>query len=319
MMKVIWGIWMAVMLSVMPSLAADKEILVVVGLEGAEEYDGVFEKLAERWKLASDSVGVPCEIIGVTAEEGESVRDRVKNRLAQKAEGELWLVMLGHGTFDGRTAKFNVAGPDITAGDLAEWLNPRQDESTVVMNFFSASAPFLTTLSGENRIVISATKSASEVFYSRFGSFFTTALIEQPEADLDNDDQVSVLEAFIMAGSQVSEFFENQGRLATEHAMLDDNGDTLGTRADWFQGTTAIKTAKDGAELDGFRAGQRVLIPNSLERKMTSDQLTRRNELELSIRDLREAKSDYDEAAYYEKMESLLLELARIYSAVPAQ
>jgi hypothetical protein len=34
----------------------------------------------------------------------------------------------------------------------------------------------------------------------------------------------------------VAEFYEADGRLATEHALLDDNGDSLGTPADFFRG-----------------------------------------------------------------------------------
>ena len=40
------------------------------------------------------------------------------NEVAKPA-GELWLVFIGHGTFDGRSAKFNLRGPDLSAADLA--------------------------------------------------------------------------------------------------------------------------------------------------------------------------------------------------------
>ena len=40
------------------------------------------------------------------------------NEMAQSAE-ELWIVFIGHGTFDGRSAKFNLRGPDISADELA--------------------------------------------------------------------------------------------------------------------------------------------------------------------------------------------------------
>ena len=41
-----------------------------------------------------------------------------------KSSEPLWLVLIGHGTFDGRLAKFNLRGPDVTAGELNQWLGP---------------------------------------------------------------------------------------------------------------------------------------------------------------------------------------------------
>ena len=45
------------------------------------------------------------------------------------------------------------------------------------------------------------------------------------KADLDKDDQVSLLEAFLTASVRTAEFYEETSRLATEHALIDDNGD----------------------------------------------------------------------------------------------
>ena len=57
------------------------------------------------------------------------VSDRDRLRRALEAEGKdgpapLWLVLIGHGTFDGQEAKFNLRGPDFTATELALWLRP---------------------------------------------------------------------------------------------------------------------------------------------------------------------------------------------------
>ncbi len=53
--------------------------------------------------------------------------DRLKQALAaepKESANELWLVLLGHGTFDGKEAKFNLRGPDFSATELAAWLQP---------------------------------------------------------------------------------------------------------------------------------------------------------------------------------------------------
>ena len=47
------------------------------------------------------------------------------NEVAKPA-GEFWLVFIGHGTYDGHAAKFNLRGPDISAEELAAALKPCQ-------------------------------------------------------------------------------------------------------------------------------------------------------------------------------------------------
>src|SRR5204863_7310884 len=57
--------------------------------------------------------------------------------------------------------------------------------------------------------------------------------------DRDRDGQIRLLEASLMASHHTAEFYKAESRLATEHALLDDNGDGLGTPADWFRGVRA--------------------------------------------------------------------------------
>ena len=59
----------------------------------------------------------------------------------------LWLVLIGHGTFDGHTAKFNLRGPDVSATDLAEWL-AEMKRPLAVINCASSSSPFINRLAG---------------------------------------------------------------------------------------------------------------------------------------------------------------------------
>src|SRR5436853_6964524 len=94
-----------------------------------------------------------------------------------------------------------------------------------------------------------------------------------------------------MASRRVSQFYQLEGRLATEHALIDDNGDGLGTPADWFQGLRATKSAKDGAPLDGLRARQTVLVRSAREQQLPSTLRERRDELERDLADLRQRKS----------------------------
>ena len=177
---------------------------------------------------------------------------------------------------------------------------------------------FINRLSGPNRVVITATKSGNEMNFARFGQYLAEAIAD-PRADLDKDGQVSLLEAYLTASGRVEEYYRTHSQLATEHALLDDNGDRLGTPANWFRGVRATQRAKDGAALDGIRAHQLHLIPSDREMQMPLELRQRRNQLELSIAALRDQKSKLKEDEYYERLEKLMVELARLYHRVQAE
>jgi hypothetical protein len=236
--------------------------------------------------------------------------DVLTNEVAKPA-GELWLVFIGHGTFDGRSAKFNLRGPDLSATDLAAALKPCR-RPLVVIQCASASGPFLKALSGLRRVIITATRSGYEVNAARFGGYLARAIAD-PAADLDKDGQTSLLEAYLAASRQVEQFYKEQGRLTTEHALLDDNGDGFGTPAEWFHGTRAVKSAADGKSVDGVRAEQMFLVPGAVERQFQPEVRARRDALEQKLSALRSRKEKMNEDEYYRQLEDILLEMARIY------
>jgi hypothetical protein len=293
-------------------------VLVVVGAEGTPEYGRQFAAWAGRWQAASDRAGAEFGCIGL-ADPGGGDRDALRQRLAQvagNAESPLWLVLIGHGTFDGKTARFNLRGPDFTAQELAEWLGPLK-RPLAVIHCGSSSGAFLAPLSELGRVVITATRSGHEINYARFGDYLSAAIAD-PQADFDKDGQTSLLEAYLSASRQTAEFYATQSRLATEHALLDDNGDGLGTPADWFRGVRATKTAKSGAAHDGRRAHQWHLLPSDRERSIPAELRKRRDELELAVFALRDSKAQLAEDEYYRRLERLMIELAELYEqAVP--
>lgn len=296
-------------------------VLAVVGAEGAEEYGEKFRNAANTWREGAEKGGARFEAIGLDPgadDDREQLIDRLDALLdtnGDAVEGPLWIVLIGHGTFDGRTAKFNVRGPDFTDADLAEWLQQAK-RPLAIINTTSSSAPFLKTLAGDDRIVITATKSAFEVFYARFGEYFAEAISGLGEADLDNDEQVSLLEAFLYSADQVSRFYEMEGRLATEHALIDDTGDGFGTRPDWFEGVRATRVAKEGSTPDGERAHQFVLVPNAVERQLSPAQRLERDDLERQVKALVREREELGDDVFYDRVEPLLLAIARLYEAV---
>ncbi|MHC4406182.1 MAG: hypothetical protein ACYTG0_41635 [Planctomycetota bacterium] len=300
-------------------------VMIVVGAPGAPEYGEPFREWADRWQRAAEQNGVKCLRFGDGPAGEETDLARLEALLAaepkQSAEA-LWLVLLGHGTFDGRVAKFNLRGSDVSAAQLAQWLAPFK-RPVAVVNCASASAPFINRLSGPGRAIVTATKSGFEYNYARFGDFLSKAIAD-PAADLDKDEQTSLLEAFLSASAGVVEFYQQEARLATETALIDDNGDRLGTPAGWFRGTRTTRRAKDDASPDGSLAGRFHLARSRLEQRMPPEVRARRDELERALAALRQGKTDEtDEDAYYARLEPLLVELARLYAdlekpAVPA-
>jgi hypothetical protein len=327
--------WLIVLSSLLNASAAEATerptVIVVVGAEGSPEYAADFNKAADRWADAARRGSARVVQIGrdaapttapttapATSRSGDKERLKAVLDAELATPGEpLWVVLIGHGTFDGREAKFNLRGPDVSDQELAEWLRDCRRPLAVV-NCASASAPFLNRLSGEKRVVITATQSGHENNLARFGEHMSAAVAD-PAADLDKDGQTSLLEAYLAASHRVEEFYKQGGRLATEHALLDDNGDRLGTPAGWFNGVRATRAAKDGAPLDGQRAHQWHLVLTPSERAMPPDLRARRDELEVELENLRRRKATTPEAEYYAQLEALLIELARLYEQQDAE
>ncbi len=316
-------------------------VIVVVGAAGSEEYAERFAEWAGRWKNAADRgdatfVGIgPLQrtidptmettIETTTASDTRDVpedRERLREAIGQIAEisdgasRQVWIVLIGHGTFDGKRAKFNLRGEDVTADELAEWLKPI-DAPLAIVNCASASGPFINRLSGRNRAIVTATKSGAQYNFARFGDYLSAAIGDET-VDLDKDQQTSLLEAYLAASARTAEFYEQESRLATEHSLLDDNGDALGTPADWFRGWRAVSEAKSGASTDGALAGRFVLVRGGDEAAMPAELAQRRDAIEARIEELRSRKTLLDEEEYYSRLEAMLIELARCYDEAEA-
>lgn len=290
-------------------------VILVVGAPGTGEYGSNFVQQVQLWDDLCNRAKARVVRVGqgTNALEDRAILQQALTAESTNSSAPLWLALIGHGTFDGKEARFNLRGPDISDRELAEWLKPFR-RPLVVINCASASAPFMKTLAGTNRVVVTATRGGGELNFARFGEYFAKALANAG-SDLDKDGQVSLLESFLVASRGVAEFYQTEGRLVTEHALLDDNGDGLGTPADWFRGVRAKKKAKDGATLDGERANQLCLMLSPQEQALPAEVRERRDALELEVARLRQKKDALPEADYYRQLEAMLLELARLQTA----
>jgi hypothetical protein len=295
------------------------KICIVVGASGEPEYGTMFEQWGSDWSTAVD--GMRYLAIG----QGESNktdqpadlvsdRDRVKNwidsvELVEQA-GTYWLILMGHGTYDGKSAKFNLRGADLSSQELGSWLS-RSKHRWVIAVCSSSSGPFMSSLSAPGRVVITATKSGAESNFSRFGGFLAQS-IRDLNSDLDHDQTISVLEAFLSAARSTARYFEEKKLLATEHAMLDDNGDGKGTTVEFYRGIRPLKKSDNGI-VDGELARTIRLRDSKGSDSLDAESRTRVAALESEIESVRAKKHSMDEAEYYLELERLLIELARIF------
>jgi len=233
------GIFRAVVLlctvlTAAPALGQTTHLLVVVGLAGEPEHAELFQRWAATLVDASAKLGVERPIY--LAEKPDVDPKRVTGRSSKeeivkafdtlKAAGEdavVFIVLIGHGTFDGKVAKFNVPGPDLTPADFEPLLAGLKSKHVVFVNTASASGPFMQGLAGHGRTIVTATRNGTERFATLFGGYFVDAFAGS-DADADKNRRVSVLEAFAFARREVTNAYEREGIMVTEHALLNDSG-----------------------------------------------------------------------------------------------
>lgn len=289
-------------------------IVIVQGAAGADEFGEQFASWAATWRTVAEQLNLRVHMIGPDSD-GVPNRAQLQQRLqasATESQQRLWLVMIGHGTYLRGQAKFNLTGPDVSAEELNEWLKPLQQRPVAIINCASASGPFLPLLSGPNRIVVTSTQSGDEFNFARFGKYLAAA-IESKESDVDHDGVVSLLEAFLAASRQTQLFYREESRLATEHALLDDNGDAAGTAADFFRGINVVAAAEEGKNVDGQFAHRWRLTEFEGAITLSDDAQERCDELESQLAELRQQKHNLSVEEYYQRLEPVLVAISKLY------
>jgi hypothetical protein len=287
-----------------------RRMCIVLGAAGESLYGEAFRAWGSRWREAATDFDLTM-IDGTLDGESDPTmdqRDAILTWISAADPGDLehWLIFIGHGTHDAKATRFNLKGPDLSAAELGRALESRPG-NWVLIFCASASGPFLPALAGPDRVVITATKSGSEENYSRFGDFLSQSLGDS-QADMDHDQNVSVLELFLAASRRIEKYYADQGLLATEQALIDDNGDGRGTPAAFYRGIRAVKAPAEGAPLDG--AAARRLALSSVGASVSIEHGQKIAEIEAAIDELRRKKPGMDEDAYYRELENLLLQLA---------
>ena len=301
--------------------------VVVSGASGGGEYGERFWDWSSKMVLSlKGPLKFPDENLFFLAEDPERDSSLVTAR-AMKSElmqviGELesrvrpndllFLLLLGHGNFDGSNYRYNLKGPDLTGAELSAILDRFPTQRIVLVCTTPASGALIPRLSGGNRIILTATKNGNEGNETVFARFFVQSF-QNPEADTDKSRQVSLLEAYTFTHRKVKEWYAEKNRLATEHARLDDNGDGVGS------------ALPDVGSAEGSLAG-RVTLAAPAEAAAPAESPTalaelealrkKKLDLEASLRELRTRKAILPSDQYRERLEALLVELARTTRAI---
>jgi hypothetical protein len=241
-----------------------------------------------------------------TADEVRKAFASIKS--SAKPDSLVFVTLIGHGSFDTQQAKFNLVGPDLTAKDYAQLVGALPTRRVIFVNCASSSGEFLKPLSGESHVVITATRSGNEQNATIFAEHFISALTDAA-ADGDKNGRVSVLEAFVYASKLTADWYKQKSRLATEHAMIDDNGDGVGH--------------EEAAAGDGAFAKTLYLDSKPIEQAGGDAELARlmreRQRLEEDVEKLKARKTEMKQEDYDKEFENLIVELAKVNQAIKAR
>lgn len=307
------------MLTAVPAIASAQgtHVVVIVGLAGDPEHGELFRRWAGTLvDHASGALGIakdhivylldqPDQDKRATGRSSKEMIDKTLGTLATSAgeDDVVLVVLIGHGSFDGKVAKFNLPGPDMTPADFGLLLTRLTSKKVVFVNTASGSGPFIEALAGPGRTIVTATRSGAEKYATLFGGAFIDALAGGEKADADKNRRVSILEAFNAAKIDVARAYEQQGIMITEHSLLEDGGD----------GEGSLDPSPDGK--DGRIASILALGTPKASPELPADPKLRqlyeeRSELERRVEGLKLLKANMDPAKYAADLEQVLTELA---------
>ena len=291
-----------------------QHVVIVTGLSGdaaiakrfAAAATMIRDSALTRWRVGDSNVVWLAEAATVNAPgvNGRATREALHQALAviarTAASGDrLLLILIGHGSGDGGASKVSLAGPDPTAADLALWLEAFAGQQVAIVIAASGSGDFLPILSRPGRVVITATKSATERNESWFAGFIASGLTSD-SADADKNGVVTLHESFAFARAGVARQYAARNVMLSEHAQLDDNGDGK-----------ASPDSIPAASGDGSVARMWTLGPKRTNADpRVAALIAERAALEQSVVALRSSKATTDPVIYERELERLLLEIA---------
>jgi len=285
------------LMSLTPAQAANVTV-VISGLGGNDEYTEKFDEYATA--IADEAKRIALTQTDVMLLRGGAAKKEIVTALfdaiATRTDvNSFTAYFIGHGSYDGRSYKFNIPGPDITDIELLALLNKIRAKQQLVVAATSASGALLDVIDTGNqttgkRVLITATKNGREKTAVLFPEYMVEA-ITTPAADTNKNESISAMEIFNYANSSVEGFYETEKLLAPEHARLQ------GENAESFE------VARYGNLL-------------AAQDKVPEELLTMRETLASQVNILRSRKEDINEDEYFDTLQDLMLKLADVQSQI---
>ncbi len=308
-------VFFVVAFDAMSAFADNRWAVIVSGASGGEKYAGQMTTwrndlraaLVDRYQFKPEFVKMLVDETAASGEKGTADNVRKMFTEIKKAatkEDFVFVVMLGHGTYDGDVAKFNLVGPDLTAKDWTDLLGGIQGRLTLV-NTTEASFPFLESLTAKGRVVITATDSAAQKYATVFPEYFVKAM-KEASTDLDKNGRTSIFEVFQAASAAVKQHYEQRGQLTTERALLDDNGDG--------KGKEATAEGPDGGIARIAYLDSEVVAANASPE--LAGLIKRRQALEQQAEEHKQLKGVMPDAEWNTQFEKVMLELAQVSAEI---
>jgi hypothetical protein len=279
--------------------------VIVAGLGGEPDYEQRFTAAAKDLDRIFKSAGSTGHVFTLQGAQATALqfRDAMSTVAREaKAEDDFVLILIGHGSFDGVEYKFNLAGPDLTAAEIAALCDRIASRRQLVVDTTSASGGAVQALEKPGRAVIAATKSGTEKNATVFVRYWIEAL-QDPSTDTDKSDSVSAIEAFRYATQKAAAFYDAEKRLATEHAVFNDVGKG--------------EPVRDAGNGQGMLLSSFTLLRLGASQLAASDPakralLDKKEELEQKIDILKYKKAAMDSADYKKQLTDALVELAKV-------
>lgn len=300
-------------MSLLPAFAqAELYITVVQGLGGMPQYQQEFATQRELVTAASVTMADDDKVF--IFNDTEATREKLLahfttlNATMTNADRAA-IYLIGHGSFDGQEYKFNIAGPDLTASDFKEVLATLPGQNHFLVNTSSTSGAMVEAILGEKTsdtavanpeasspdyILVAATRNGNERNATHFGRFFAEALTNV-DADLNKNNNISIQEAFDFADRNVTAYFENEGKLATEHPQLRGEG---------------------AAQFSLARVNEVVFETDD---PLLTELLQKRADLDARIEELQLRRSQMSNADYLAQLQAFVLQSAELAEQIEAE
>jgi hypothetical protein len=289
-------------LALLPTLAqAELYITIVQGLSGMPAYQSEFDSTREKIVAASNSMTATERVstfAGDAATREALLAHFSSLNTRMKADDRAAIYLIGHGSFDGEEYKFNIPGPDLSGSDFKQILADMPGQNHFLVATGSTSGAMVELIAGQaenpDYILVAATRNGNERNATHFGRFFAEALTNEA-ADINKNNNISIQEAFDFADRSVQTYFEEEGRLATEHAQLRGEG---------------------AAQFSLARVNQIQL--ETVDPRL-NELVQQRQALDARIEELQLRRAEMNNADYLQQLQALILQSAEVSEQIEAE